>query len=140
MDSTAGDWVNRLSTVDSPEKVILQALEESLASNTLAAFNLKLEELANSDAQRSYLHSTPLELVPVLLSVNSTILEYPADARQTLQTIAKHGSPKEVLLVVEESLDFLARIHVDDDEQDLEVKSISQILTWKWINLLEMDT
>ncbi|KAG8713605.1 hypothetical protein FRC09_018534 [Ceratobasidium sp. 395] len=140
MSSTAGEWVSRLSTVDSPEKVILQALEESLASNTLAAFNLKLEELANSDAQRSYLHSTPLELVPVLLSGNSTILEYPVDARQTLQIIAEHGSPKEVLLVVEESLDFLARMHVDDDEQDLEVESISQILTWKWINLLEMDT
>ncbi|KAG8736351.1 hypothetical protein FRC10_009412, partial [Ceratobasidium sp. 414] len=127
------------------EEIILRALKESLDSNGLAVFNRKFGELATSDVHLEALQSTPLELVPVLLSAGNAITDHPAELRRTLELIARYGSAKEVLLVTQESLDTLVRSTKDDDDEgstddgDTLRASPSEIV-WKWINLIDMYT
>ncbi|KAG9085183.1 hypothetical protein FS749_004627, partial [Ceratobasidium sp. UAMH 11750] len=145
MTSSGGDWVSQLSEADAPEEILLRTLKESLDSNGLAAFNRKLEELAASDLHGTTLQSTPLELVPVLLSANNALAEYPAELRQTLELIGRYGSAKEVLLVAQESLDTLVRLTKDHDDEDttdeeLTPRANPAEMVWKWIILIEMYT
>ncbi|KAG9119245.1 hypothetical protein FRC07_005805 [Ceratobasidium sp. 392] len=136
------DWVDKLSAAEAPEEIMLQALKENLYSDTLATFNDKLKEIASLDASRIVLRSTPLELVPVLLAANQSITDHPIDVRQTLELIALHGSAKEVLLVVQESLGSLVRSIRDQDNEDADEEpppaaSPAQVV-WKWASLVEM--
>jgi hypothetical protein len=71
-------------------------------------------------------------------------VDHPTDLHQTLELIAQHGSAKEVILVVQESLDALLRSVTDlgdedSSDEDVPPPSPTQIV-WKWINLIEMYT
>ncbi|CAE6434978.1 unnamed protein product [Rhizoctonia solani] len=135
-----GDWVDRAKKSDDATQIIREALEKSLKEDTLSEFNHNLMVLAKDEAYSYLLEPTPLELAPILLLANDTIAAHPQSLQETYELIGRHGSPKEILLAVQESLDSLLHEakELEDDEES--ARSTPAQVIWKWLRLIDMYT
>ncbi|KAJ1301933.1 hypothetical protein OPQ81_000772 [Rhizoctonia solani] len=134
------DWVDRVKKSDDATQTLREALEKSLNDASLQDFNCDLKKLVKEEAHSHILGSTPLELVPILLLSNDAITANPQTLQETYELIARHGSPKEVLIVVQESLDGLLREAKElENDEDTTYSTPSQIV-WKWLRLIDMYT
>ncbi|QRV82231.1 YAP/Alf4/glomulin family protein [Ceratobasidium sp. AG-Ba] len=76
-----------------------------------------------------------------MLYSDSSIADQPTDLCQTLELIAQHGNAKEVLLVVQESIDSLLQsTRSRDDNNEGSLLTNPAHVVWKWINLINMYT
>ncbi|CAE6477432.1 unnamed protein product, partial [Rhizoctonia solani] len=112
----------------------------SLNETSLHGFNVGLKELVRDEAYSHLLEPTPLELVPILLLANDAITADPQPLQETYELIARHGSPKEVLLVVQESLDILSQEVKELDNDEESARSTPPQIIWKWLRLIDMYT
>ncbi|ELU36348.1 central kinetochore-associated domain-containing protein [Rhizoctonia solani AG-1 IA] len=86
------------------------------------------------------LESTPLELIPILLLASDSIETSPHPLKNTYELIARYGSPKEILLVVQESLDVLLREAKELENEEESASSTPAQIVWKLLRLIEMST
>ncbi|CAE6462240.1 unnamed protein product [Rhizoctonia solani] len=134
------DWIERAKKSKDPTQIIREALEKCLNEDSLPDLNRALTELANDEAYSHLLEPTPLELVPILRLANDAITSHPQSLQETYELIARHGSSKEIILVVQESLDsLLQEVHELEDDEESARSTPSQII-WKWVRLIDMYT
>ncbi|CCO33184.1 hypothetical protein BN14_07256 [Rhizoctonia solani AG-1 IB] len=133
-----GYWVDRVEGLDDPTPIIREALEKSIQEGSLKQFNTELQALVKRDKNGHILESTPLELVPLLLLANETITFHPQPLRESYELIARHGSPKEILLVVQESLDALLQEAKELENDEESASSTPTQIVWKWLRLIDM--
>ncbi|CCO37567.1 hypothetical protein BN14_11723 [Rhizoctonia solani AG-1 IB] len=133
-----GYWVDRVEGLDDPTPIIREALEKSIQEGSLNQFNTELKALVKRDKNGHILESTPLELVPLLLLANETITVHPQPLQESYELIARHGSPKEILLVVQESLDALLQEAKELENDEESASSTPTQIIWKWLRLIDM--
>ncbi|CAE6376283.1 unnamed protein product [Rhizoctonia solani] len=135
-----GYWARSVKGSDDATQVIRETLEKSIQEGTLYQFNARLKALIKDDEYGHILEPTPLELVPILLLSNDAIIAHPQHLQELYELIARYGSPKEILLVVQESLDILLQDakEIENDEEPANLAP-AQII-WKWLRLIDMYT
>ncbi|KDN45809.1 hypothetical protein RSAG8_04642, partial [Rhizoctonia solani AG-8 WAC10335] len=134
------DWIERVKKSNDATQIIREILEKSLNESSLHDFNRGLTELSKDEAHSHLLEPTPLELIPILLLANDAITTHPQSLQETYELIARHGSPKEVLLVAQESLDRLLQEAKELDNDEESAPSTPSQITWKWLRLIDMYT
>ncbi|CAE6374135.1 unnamed protein product [Rhizoctonia solani] len=133
-------WVSRAKGSDDATHIIREALEKSLCESRLHEFNEELEQFVSDDGYGQILESTPLELIPILLLASDSIETSPHPLKNTYELIARYGSPKEILLVVQESLDVLLREAKELENEEESASSTPAQIVWKLLRLIEMST
>jgi hypothetical protein len=76
--------------------------------------------------------------VPLLLLANETITVHPQPLQESYELIARHGNPKEILLVVQESLDALLQEAKELENDEESASSTPTQIIWKWLRLIDM--
>ncbi|KAL5638048.1 hypothetical protein ACGC1H_002345 [Rhizoctonia solani] len=132
------DWIERAKKSEDPTRIIRETLEKCLNGDSLSDLNHSLTELADDEAYSHLLEPTPLELVPILLLANDAINSHPQSLQETYEIIARHGSPKEVLLVAQESLDRLLQEAKELENDEESAPSTPSQIIWKWLRLIDM--
>ncbi|GAB1522467.1 hypothetical protein RhiTH_005585 [Rhizoctonia solani] len=133
-------WVSRAKGSDDATHIIREALEKSLCESRLHEFNEELKQLVSDDGYGQILESTPLELIPILLLASDSIETSPHPLKNTYELIARYGSPKEILLVVQESLDVLLQEAKELENEEESASSTPAQIVWKLLRLIEMST
>ncbi|KAG8760360.1 hypothetical protein FRC11_000530 [Ceratobasidium sp. 423] len=132
--------MDRVRKSEDATQIIRETLEKSLNEDSLDGFNHGLKVLVKDEANSHLLEPTPLELVPILLLANDAITVDPQPLQETYELIARYGSPKEVLLVVQESLDTLSQEAKELENDEESARSTPPQIIWKWLRLIDMYT